>query len=194
MPVDESVAAIFWPISPALPMPVMIALPLHVYSSLIASQNDEFKRYETFQTPAASRRTISRAARSCSSAESVPSFFGDGAAWELPCSSNQSSLMRTDRYALLVAESTESRLEQGDRRKFGRIQRRLATGERFSDGRRDSSDPVLAARALLNPHAPSAKKAPRKAHVPGGQRTLLPFRERLDAITLACGRTRNRSL
>ena len=34
-----------------------------------------------------------------------------------------------------------------------------------------------------------AKKAPRKAHVPGGQRTLKPFRERLDAITLACGRT-----
>jgi hypothetical protein len=33
-----------------------------------------------------------------------------------------------------------------------------------------------------------AKKAPRKAHVPGGQRTLLPFRERLDAITPACGR------
>jgi hypothetical protein len=35
-----------------------------------------------------------------------------------------------------------------------------------------------------------AKKAPRKAHVPGGQRTQSPFRERLDAITLACGRTR----
>jgi hypothetical protein len=34
-----------------------------------------------------------------------------------------------------------------------------------------------------------AKKAPRKAHVPGGQRTQSPFRERLDAITLACGRT-----
>ena len=33
------------------------------------------------------------------------------------------------------------------------------------------------------------KKAPRKAHVPGGQRTSSPFRERLDAITLACGRT-----
>src|SRR4029079_3322344 len=56
----------------------MIALPLHVYSSLIASQNEEFKRYETFQTPAASRRTISRAARSCSSAERVPNFFGGG--------------------------------------------------------------------------------------------------------------------
>src|SRR3954466_12984943 len=40
------------------------------------------------------------------------------------------------------------------------------------------------------PRAQRAKKAPRKAHVPGGQRTLLPFRERLDAITLACGRTR----
>src|SRR5262245_4364457 len=39
-----------------------------------------------------------------------------------------------------------------------------------------------------------AKKAPRKAHVPGGQRTSSPFRERLDAITLACGRTRCRSL
>src|SRR6476646_8597201 len=59
-------------------MPVIIALPLHVYSSLIASQNEEFKRYETFQTPAASRRTISRAARSCSSADSVPNFFGAG--------------------------------------------------------------------------------------------------------------------
>src|SRR6187551_1856072 len=59
-------------------MPVIIALPLHVYSSLIASQNEEFKRYETFQTPAASRRTISRAARSCSSADRVPNFFGAG--------------------------------------------------------------------------------------------------------------------
>jgi hypothetical protein len=39
------------------------------------------------------------------------------------------------------------------------------------------------------PCAERAKKAPRKAHVPGGQRTLKPFRERLDAITLACGRT-----
>jgi hypothetical protein len=38
-----------------------------------------------------------------------------------------------------------------------------------------------------------AKKAPRKAHVPGGQRTLRLFRERLDAITLACGRTLGRS-
>src|SRR3954469_7032575 len=56
----------------------MIALPLHVYSSLIASQNEEFSRYDTFQTPAASRRTISRAARSCSSAERVPNFFGAG--------------------------------------------------------------------------------------------------------------------
>jgi hypothetical protein len=36
------------------------------------------------------------------------------------------------------------------------------------------------------------KKAPRKAHVPGGQRTLLPFRERLDAITPACGRMQGR--
>ena len=43
MPVDDSVAAIFWPISPALPMPVMIALPLHVYSSFTASQNEEFE-------------------------------------------------------------------------------------------------------------------------------------------------------
>jgi len=33
------------------------------------------------------------------------------------------------------------------------------------------------------------KNAPRKAYVPGGQRTRKPFRERLDAMTLACGRT-----
>lgn len=39
------------------------------------------------------------------------------------------------------------------------------------------------------PRSQRAKKAPRKAHVPGGQRTLSPFRERLDAMTLACGRT-----
>src|SRR5215218_1361811 len=38
--------------------------------------------------------------------------------------------------------------------------------------------------SLLRAH----KKAPRKAHVPGGQRTRKPFRERLDAITLAPGR------
>ena len=38
-----NVAAIFCPIRPALPMPVTIALPLHVYSSLTASQNEEFK-------------------------------------------------------------------------------------------------------------------------------------------------------
>src|SRR3954464_12160016 len=56
----------------------MIALPLQVNSNLIASQNEEFNRYETFHTPAASRRTISRAARSCSSAERVPNFFGAG--------------------------------------------------------------------------------------------------------------------
>lgn len=43
------------------------------------------------------------------------------------------------------------------------------------------------------PQPGRAKKAPRKAHVPGGQRTLLPFRERLDAITLACGRTHMQS-
>jgi hypothetical protein len=44
---------------------------------------------------------------------------------------------------------------------------------------------------LLGNAAPTSarKKAPRKAHVPGGQRTQSPFRERLDAITLACGRT-----
>ena len=36
-------AAIFWPISPALPMPVMIALPLQVNSSFTASQNEEFE-------------------------------------------------------------------------------------------------------------------------------------------------------
>jgi hypothetical protein len=43
------------------------------------------------------------------------------------------------------------------------------------------------------PRGERAKKAPRKAHVPGGQRTQSPFRERLDAITLACGRTRGKS-
>src|SRR6185295_14265570 len=59
-------------------MPVMIALPLFVNSSFTASQNEEFKRYETFQTPAASRRTISRAARSWSSADNAPNFFGAG--------------------------------------------------------------------------------------------------------------------
>ena len=32
VPVDASVAAIFWPMMPALPMPVTIALPLHVWS------------------------------------------------------------------------------------------------------------------------------------------------------------------
>jgi hypothetical protein len=36
---------------------------------------------------------------------------------------------------------------------------------------------------------PAHKKAPRKALVPGGQRTWQLFRERLDAMTLACGRT-----
>src|SRR5687767_10965572 len=48
-------------------MPVTIAQPLQVNSSFTASQNDDVSRYETFHTPAASRRTISRAARSCSS-------------------------------------------------------------------------------------------------------------------------------
>ena len=46
---------------------------------------------------------------------------------------------------------------------------------------------------LLAAESSARKKAPRKAHVPGGQRTRLPFRERLDAITLACGRTHGRS-
>ena len=51
MPVDASVAAIFWPISPALPMPVTITLPLQSNSSFTASQNDVSSRYETSQTP-----------------------------------------------------------------------------------------------------------------------------------------------
>src|SRR6185295_19223331 len=101
-------------------MPVMIALPLFVNSSLIASQNEEFKRYETFHTPAASRRTISRAARSCSSADKVPSFFGArrrlGASLLI-----KSNFLNELKKRLLPNRGTNSRDPAGPRR--GRSQR-----------------------------------------------------------------------
>ncbi len=65
-PSEASVAAIFCPMSPALPIPVTTTPPA-ASSSSTASQNEPSSRSASFATASASARSTSFACRSCSS-------------------------------------------------------------------------------------------------------------------------------